>query len=515
VGLLAALLPACSHHAASTAPRPKKGGILRVGLARPASLDPALAQSDEELLLARQIFGTLTVPDPATLVPRPALAASWQATPDQTQWDFTLRPNAVFANGRPITATDVQSSLDRVARKQTGSPAADLLSLVHGFSDFNSGQAPDLVGITAPSPMVVHVVLDQPLSVLPVLLSSPVFGIVPGDAASSPGFAQQPVGSGAFGVVTRTGDHLSLRPGPGSTAYLDGIDATFFDDVAASYHAFQAGQLDWSRVPAEEEIAAGKRYGTAPSSPYLAELFYGFNVKTPTFADPRFREAIMHAIDRRALVTTVYKDTVEPLDGIVVRGLPAHQDDPCGDRCVFDVARAKALLAQAFPPPATPPQVAIDYDDDPTQDAVAKAIQADLTAVGIPVVLDPKPIADYPKFAVSGQQQLFRLGWVAAYPSADAFLAPLFASGSASNLTGFSATEVDQALSAARKEPDPRQRDLDYQTAEKAVMTQLPVVPIAQFDLAAVAAATVRGLVPSVTGTFDATAIWLTTGRSH
>jgi peptide/nickel transport system substrate-binding protein/oligopeptide transport system substrate-binding protein len=514
LGLLMALLPACSQRHSVAAPSPKRGGILRLGLVRPNSLDPALAQSQEELLLARQMFATLTVPDPLTLAARPGLAATWQASADQTQWDFTLRPGAEFANGRPITATDVKASLSRVAAKPTASPSADLLSAVHGFGDFNSGQATDLAGITAPSPTVLHISLDQPFSVLPELLSSPVFGIVPADAGAAT-FAQQPTGSGPFGLVTRSGDHLSLRPSPGWGHYLDGIDASFFDDVAGSYRAFQAGQLDWSRVPPEAMGAAGKQYGRGQFSPYLAELFYGFNLKSPAFVDARFREAIIHAIDRRALVAAVYKNTVEPLDGILVRGLPSHQADPCGPKCSFDAGQARTLIAQAFPPPATPPQITINYDNDPTQDAVAKAIQSDLSAVGIPVLLDAKAVAEYPKFAVSGQQQFFRLGWVAAYPSADAFLAPLFATGSTSNLTGLSSPEVDQALAAARKEADPGQRDIDYQAAERAVMAQLPVVPIAQFDLTAVAAATVRGLTPSVTGTFDAAGVWLTTARSR
>jgi len=43
-------------------------------------------------------------------------------------------------------------------------------------------------------------------------------------------------------------------------------------------------------------------------------------------------------------------------------------------------------------------------------------------------------------------------------------------------------------------------------------MAQLPVVPIAQFDLPAVVTPTVRGLVSSVTGTFDAATVWLTKG---
>jgi oligopeptide transport system substrate-binding protein len=517
--ILTLWLPACSSsgdHNSGAPAKPRTGGVLRIGLARPKSLDPAQARSEEELLLARQLFETLTTSDPATLQVRPGLAATWQASPDQMQWDFALRPGAVFANGRAISSADVKYSLSRIAQPSTASPGADLLSLVHGFAAFNAGQTTDLAGVTAPSPATLHIALDQPFAVLPELLASPVFGIVPKEAveAPAPAFAQQPVGSGLFSVAARLGDRLTLRRAPGSAALLDGLDVAFYDDSTGSYRAFLAGQLDWSRVPPDQIDAAGQRYGRAQFRPYLAELFYGFNLKSPSFSDPRVREAVVHAIDRRAIVQAVYKGTVEPLDGVLVNGLSAHQDNACGDRCTFDPVRARALLAQAFPSPATPPQLAVDFDDDPTQQAVAKAIQSNLAAVGLAVTLRPKSIADYPSFAVSGQEQLFRLGWVAAYPSADAFLAPLFATGSPSNLTGLSAPEVDQALAAARREADATQRNGEYAAAERAVLAQLPVVPIAQFDLPAVVTPTVRGLATSLAGTFDASTVWLTTGRS-
>jgi oligopeptide transport system substrate-binding protein len=76
------------------------GGRLRIGLTRPSTLDPAQARTVEQLLIADQLFDSLTAYDPRTLDPVPSIAKSWTASPDQRQWDFTLNPDAVFANGR-------------------------------------------------------------------------------------------------------------------------------------------------------------------------------------------------------------------------------------------------------------------------------------------------------------------------------------------------------------------------------------------------------------------------------
>ena len=112
-------------------------------------------------------------------------ALAWKSTPDQQHWDFTLRKGAVFANRRPVTSADVKYSLERVARKGSTSPVALQLEPVTGFRAFNvDGTAPGLAGIVAPAPNVVHIDLDQPLSSLPAVLGSPVFGIVPKDGAA-------------------------------------------------------------------------------------------------------------------------------------------------------------------------------------------------------------------------------------------------------------------------------------------------------------------------------------------
>jgi ABC-type transport system substrate-binding protein len=290
--------------------------------------------------------------------------------------------------------------------------------------------------------------------------------------------------------------------------YVDAVDVTLAKDEAAAYKAFTDKKVDWAPVPPDklgDETSRARRI----NKPYVAELFYGFNVKNPKFSDVRFREAVVRAIDRDAIVKAVYGGTAHPVTGLVADGVPGHVDDPCGDRCRNDLAKARSLVAAVFAGKVVP-TIQIDYDDDATQSAIAKAMQANLKDAGIPSALRPHPYSDYLSFAISGKQELFRLGWIGTYPTPDAFLFPLFVSGLADNVTGFSSPDVDRLLKAARTEPDPAKRLTDQQSAEKLIMAQLPVVPIAQFETDAVSATRVRGLVLSALGTFDATQVWLT-----
>lgn len=486
-------------------------GVLRVGVTPLGSLDPAQARSVEQVLVADQLFDSLTAYDPRTLEPVPSLASTWEATGDQRNWTFRLRPGAVFANGRPVVAADVKYSLERVARRGSGSPGADLLRVVTGYGAYRSGDEGGLRGVTTPAADVVGVALDEPLAVLPSLLASPVLSVVPREAVEEAPpdapFAEAPVGSGPFRIAGVRGPVLSLEPSPGARVALGGIEVEQYADGRAAYAAFTSGRLDWARVPPDEVAAAARRYGREGFRPYLAEILYGFNLRSPRLADVRLREAVVRAVDRRAVVTAVYQGTVSPATSVTFEGLAGFAAGGC-ERCGFDRDRARRLLAEAFPPGAgPPPALTLDYDDDPTQEALARAVQASLAEVGIALTLRPNPPDSYDERLVSGDHDLFRLGWIAAYPSMDAVLTPLFRSGSPDNLTGYADAAVDGLLAAARAEPDPARRAARYQEAERVIMDDVPIVPLAQLELHAVVSPRVRGLVVTPAGTFDASVV--------
>ncbi|HUP70646.1 MAG TPA: ABC transporter substrate-binding protein [Acidimicrobiales bacterium] len=486
----------------------RTAGILRVGVTGVTTLDPARARTIDQQLVADQLFDSLTALDARTRAVVPSLATRWVASADQLQWDFHLRRDATFSNGRAITAADVKYSLERLGRPGSGSPAADLLQPISGYLALRQG-APELAGVTTPAPDVVHISLEQPWSVLPSVLASPVFGVVPKEAveAPAPAFGVRPVGSGPFELRRRQRTVLSLVPSPGSSARIAGVEVTVFSTVATAYAAFVARRVDWAQVPPEDIGTAARRYGRAGFSPYVADLFYGFNLANPKFADPRFREALVRGIDRAAIVAAVYQGTVRPIDGVVLAGVSEFQTKACG-RCGHDPARARELLATVFPDTG-PPEIGLDYDADPSQEAVAKAIQASLAKVGVKVTVRPQPPDAYDKFVVSGQQEVFRLGWIAAYPSADAFLAPLFLSDSPNNLTQFASPAVDEQLRRARAEPDAVRRTELYREAERAILDEVPIIPIAQFQLHAVVSKRVRNLRITALGSFDASRVTL------
>ena len=487
------------------------GGILQVGIVGLPSLDPADARDPKAVMVVDQLFDTL-VRNTGELQPVPGLAKSFEANAEQTAFTFHLAPGAHFDDDSPVTAADVKFTLERIARKGSPSPLAVHLESVSGYAAWHTaGTAPGLAGVEAPDPATVVVRLDKPFSSFPAVLGHPGFGIVPKAAVERLGdsFKQTPVGSGPFRRVDATAaGRLSLRRAPGHVpeARVDGIDFVDFKDVDAAFKALEEGSVDVSPVPPARATDAARTFGRRGMNPYIGLVFYGLNVKSPDLADPRFRQAVSLAIDRRQIVDEVYQGAAALATGIVADGVPMRDPNRCGDRCRFDPERAKALLIEAFPA-GNIPEVAIDHDDDPTQASVAALIKTELDTVGIPAVLRPRPFADYGKFLVSGEQELFRLGWIADYPSPDGFLTPLFSSASPDNLTGLSSPEIDQKLTAARAEADPRQRLSLYLQAEDLVLDQYVVVPVAQLENRMVASSRVQGWDLDGLGTFDGAAV--------
>jgi peptide/nickel transport system substrate-binding protein/oligopeptide transport system substrate-binding protein len=483
------------------------GGVLQVGVVGLPSLDPADARDPKAVMVVDQLFDTL-VRDGGDLQPAPGLARSFDANSEQTAFVFHLAPGAHFDDGTALTSTDVKFTLERIARKGSDSPLVAQLEGVTGFAAFHTaGTAPGLAGIETPDPATVVVRLDHPFSSFPAVLGHPGFGIVSKAAVDrlGAGFKQAPVGSGPFRRVdSGVPGRLSLRRATGHVpeAKVDGIDFVDFKDVDAAYAAFQAGAVDVAPVPPARADDAAKNFGRRGMSPYIGLVFYGMNLKSPDLADPRFRQAITLAIDRKEIVDNVYQGSVGLATGLVADGVPRRDPNACGDRCRHDPDRARALIAEAFPT-GNIPEVAIDHDDDPTQAAVAAVIKTNLDTVGIPTVLRPHPFADYGQFLVSGQQELFRLGWIADYPSPDGFLTPLFSSSSPDNLTGLASPEIDQTLASARSEADPAKRLALYLKAEQLVLDQYVVVPVAQLQSRMVASSRVKDFDLDPIGTFD------------
>ncbi len=313
------------------------GGTLRVGitsLSTSDSLDPAEVSTAGGYAIAGQLFDTLTEygTDGAVVM---RLAESVEPGDTADVWTVTLRDDATWSTGEPVTADDVIATFDRILEPAEPLPPASSIPYV------------DPAQITKVDDQTVEFHLTYPTVLFPEALASPTMSIVPADFDP-----EAPVGSGPFVLdendpgtqVTFTANEDYWGDGP----FVDALDLISFDDASAQVNALVGGQIDMasgldpSLVPVVE---AGGDGFVVDSYATSGTLTWQMNVATEPFDDPVVREALRLAVDRQQIVdqvfdgyATVGNDIFSPFDPLYDDDLEQREPDP---------AAAKKMLEDA------------------------------------------------------------------------------------------------------------------------------------------------------------------------
>ena len=93
------------------------------------------------------LFEGLISVDPGTLAPQPAVAESWVISDGGKRYTFTLRDNANWSNGDPVTADDFVWSWQRMLSPALASEYAYQLFTVKNAQAFNHGKLKDFTQV--------------------------------------------------------------------------------------------------------------------------------------------------------------------------------------------------------------------------------------------------------------------------------------------------------------------------------------------------------------------------------
>jgi oligopeptide transport system substrate-binding protein len=157
-------------------------------------------------------------------------------------------------------------------------------------------------------------------------------------------------------------------------------------------------------------------------------------------------------------------------------------------------------------------RVTLAFNRGPTHAAIAERMAADLeAALDVEVDVVNSELQAFVQAVRRGDHSVFRLGWDASEPDPGAYLYPLFHSSQIGqdNLSRYSDEEVDALLDAARADPERGASLRAYGAAERAVLDDLPVVPLLWYQHGLVVAPTVRDLHVSPFGRMDLARAWL------
>ena len=148
-----------------------EGVTLRLSTtSEPTTLDPNLAEDYYSITPIEQMFLGLTNSNNETAEVEPELAESWEISEDGLTWTFNLRTDAVWSDGNPVTAQDVEYSVKRAIMPETASPYAYVLYIIKNAVAINQTAVPtdtydiDSLGVTAVDEHTVQFTLEAPAS---------------------------------------------------------------------------------------------------------------------------------------------------------------------------------------------------------------------------------------------------------------------------------------------------------------------------------------------------------------
>ncbi|TDB95780.1 hypothetical protein E1266_12120 [Actinomadura sp. 7K534] len=328
----------------------------------------------------------------------PQLATKWEFT-NPTTLRLTLRSGVKFQDGAPFDAAAVVQNLDR-SRELPDAGAAV------------STPAEAIKDVQASGDDVVEITLKKPrYSILYDLAQNLGMMISPGSLSGS--LDRTAVGAGMYKLV-------EFKPGVSATyerwdGYWDpdavklaGFAIKSIPDAQTRINALQSGQVTMSLID-ESQVRDAKSAGLRVSEEATVSAWTMFlNLTRGELKNEQVRQAISHAIDRKALVETLGHGHGEPAVQLFPSSYEAYSQDWPAAKYPFDVAKAKELLAAAGHPDGV--EFSALILNRPLDKQLGQALQRMVEPAGIKLSLKVVEPARYSMFT-DGEVDMFLGRW--------------------------------------------------------------------------------------------------------
>ena len=300
LGLTTALATSLASGAAKAA-EPKKGGLMKLAMGHGSTTDtydPAVIENGFQWVLAYAISNTLVeLSADGKLVP--ALAESWDASDDATQWTFKLRKGVEFHDGRSLTAEDVVASINYHRGEESKSTVKPL---VEAIEDIKVDDANTLV-----------VTLSGGNADFPFNLNEAPLAIFPSDGEG--GLDWQPgIASGGYKLKSfEPGVRAFFERNPNywkeGHAHADEVELLTIADPTARSNALVTGEVHAiDQVDLKTADLLARKDGiTVEESTGPLHYVFPMQMEKPPFDDPNVRQALKFALDREELLQKILR----------------------------------------------------------------------------------------------------------------------------------------------------------------------------------------------------------------
>lgn len=497
---------------------PKSGGVFRlISLANVSRIELDPANPYSLIFLSEQMYDGLVRLNKNLRI-EPSLAEYWEISSDGTVYTFFLRKGVRFHDGSELKAADVKYSLERILDKNTESPYYHyFLTRVEGADDFHHGRAGEVSGYRVLDEYTFQIHWSRPYVPALYLMSMHFCKILPREKIAEAGnnFWLRPSGTGPFifdywirtsrleiaGVRLKRNDNYFDRQ-----AYLEGIE---FGTHFFTLDNFYSEEID--SIPVLTNRLLNSEYKIFQDGA-MTHYFLGMSCHIYPLDRLSVRRAISFCLDKRAIAQSAadVRYLRKVTNNIIPSRLPGFY--PFSGENQYDLEKARQiLLAEGFPEEKEFPTVTIYFESprDPLKNRIFRVIRDQLGALGIDSRLD----------FFDSSENLFRAGgpYLVFYrrtlsiPDPEDMISPLFHSKSVENVFGYQNSRIDSLIKEVEVERSMKRRRQLFRRIEKALLQDIPAIPLFSHQNRVAMQPYVRGVVVPALGFYyiDATKIWL------
>ena len=461
------------------------------------SADPQIVEDVSGSAFARDLFeGLMNQDADGNLIP--GVATGFTTNDAKDVYTFTLRDNAMWSDGNPVTAHDFVYAWRRLADPATASPYswfAEIMALENVGAVLSGEASPDALGVTALDNHTLEVRLTASLPYFAAMTTHASTFPTPqwrvrtfGSDWTKPGNI---VSNGAYVLTEHIPNERAVRER--NTRYWNN-DATILDKVVTlvindenvDLTRYLAGELDKGTVPSGQYLRLKEEYpNQATSFPRLCTYYYTFNLSPSgqeAYQDVRVRQALSYAVDR-SVVTEKILQAGQIQAFTFTPGATAGFEVPpvAFGQMSQDERNAKAqeLMAEAGYGSDNPLSIELMYNTSEGHKKIAIAVQQMWKeTLGVNTTLANQEWKTFLKTRGSQNFDVARGGWCGDYNEASTFL-DLLTTPSGYNDGKFSNAEVDELMLEARTLSD---ATANYTRVEEILANEMPVIPVYHYS---------------------------------
>ncbi len=426
----------------------------------------------------------------------PWLAEKVESDADGSVWTFRIRKDAKWSNGDLVTAHDFAWSWKRQLDPATAAPYSAFLYDLKNGEAFNKGQVkePDAVGVKALDDHTLQATLEGPRSYFPVLVA--YAATLPahrpsvqkhGDKWTEPANI---VTNGAW--VLDSWDHnkqFTLKKNP---HYFDHDKITLerviypIIPLAAGFLPYDNNEIDYALVPPGDlrRLQADPKVSKEVVRYFYPGTFYLVpQVTKPPFDNPKVRQAMSHAIDRKIIGERVSQGFGIPAHAMTPPGIPGYFDDEDLKQIQrFDPKLAmESLKGTPYEGGKNWPKIVMSMRDEAyAAKPMAEGVQAMLSEVlKMPTELEVLDQRVFRERLWKQDLQLIWIRWFQDFPDPhNEYFDTFYGKRTTGKRQAWANDEFDDLINKARGETEAAKRMALYRKAEEVLQKDVGYIPV-------------------------------------